>query len=332
MSVPGLSRTPRIFPFPAYPNSWYAVAWSHEIERKTTKTVHFFGRDLVVFRGHDGRVNVVDAICPHLGAHLGAGGKVVGNTIECPFHGWRFDGRGTCVAIPYADRIPQRARIGSFVAREQNGLVLVWFHAEGAPPTFEVPHIAGFGDAGWTEPTFHSLTVRTHVQEMNENVFDLAHFVAVHHFEDLPSADIQIDGPHVKVTLDGIAAIPGRPLARTVTDNVMHGAGFTAIRVRSDVGMGPVQVPLEFLVVIGKTPIDEQHVEHQYAILFKKSRVPLAFLVRAMVRRQVIADVRHDSLIWENKQHLTKPMLVKREASIDQFRKWHRQFYSEPSA
>jgi phenylpropionate dioxygenase-like ring-hydroxylating dioxygenase large terminal subunit len=326
------SPKPRSYPFPAYPNSWYATAWSHEIGRKASKAVHFFGRDLVLFRGEDGKVNAIDAICPHLGAHLGAGGKVVGNTMECPFHRWRFDGKGTCVAIPYAERIPSKARVKSWNVREQNGQILVWFHSEGEGPTFEVPHMEGFGDPGWTKPTFHTLTVRTHVQEMNENVFDLAHFVSVHHFSTLPTADIRFEGPHVKMSLDGIAALPGRPLAPTHVENVMHGAGFTTIRVRSRVHFGPVGLPLEAMIVIGKTPIDEQHVEHRYSIVFRRTNVLLDRILHPMMRRQTIADIHQDSKIWENKQYLPKPVLVKPEGPIAQFRQWHRQFYSGPSS
>ena len=325
--IVSLSRKPRSYPFPAYPNSWYAVAWSHEVGRKAHRSVHYFGRDLVLFRGDDGKVAAIDAICPHLGAHLGAGGKVVGNSIECPFHGWRFDGGGACIAIPYAERIPSRARVRSWPVREENGQVLIWFHADGAEPNFEVPHMDGFGDSGWTDPTFHTITVRTHVQEMNENIFDLAHFVSVHHFNTLPTAAITIDGPHVNVALDGVATLPGRPPTTAQTNNIMHGAGFTAIRVRSEIPLGPMRIPLELMVVVGKTPIDEEHVEHRYAIMFRRTRTPLESILHAIVRRQTITDVELDARIWENKQHLTKPLLVKGEAAIAQFRKWHRQFY-----
>lgn len=59
---------------------------------------------MALFRGEDSRVRAVDAYCPHLGASLSAGGRVLGNCIECPFHGWRFDGdTGKCNHIPYAE-------------------------------------------------------------------------------------------------------------------------------------------------------------------------------------------------------------------------------------
>lgn len=63
------------------------------------------GEQVAVFRGRDGKAHVVDAYCPHLGANLAVGGRVVGNCIECPFHGWQFNGEdGKCVRIPYAEK------------------------------------------------------------------------------------------------------------------------------------------------------------------------------------------------------------------------------------
>ena len=63
-------------------------------------SLRYFGRELVLFRTESGEPRVLDAFCPHLGAHLGHGGKVQGESIRCPFHGWCFDGRGACTAIP----------------------------------------------------------------------------------------------------------------------------------------------------------------------------------------------------------------------------------------
>ena len=99
-------------PLPHSPNGWFKVVFSDELAVGDVRAIHQFGRDLVVFRGEDGAAHVLDAYCPHLGAHLGVGGKVVGNAIQCPFHGWRWDGAGACTDVPYAKKIPALARIG----------------------------------------------------------------------------------------------------------------------------------------------------------------------------------------------------------------------------
>ena len=63
-----------ITPLPA---SWYFVAFSDEIEPKSVHPFHYFGQDLVCYRGETGDVHVMGAYCPHQGAHLGYGGRVV---------------------------------------------------------------------------------------------------------------------------------------------------------------------------------------------------------------------------------------------------------------
>lgn len=69
------------------------------------KSVFLPGEQVAVFRGTEGKAYVVDAYCPHLGANLAVGGRVVGQSIECPFHGWQFRGEdGKCVRIPYAEK------------------------------------------------------------------------------------------------------------------------------------------------------------------------------------------------------------------------------------
>ena len=99
------------FPFPRYPNGCFQVAYTDDLPAGAVMPLSYFGKELVAFRGRDGAVNVLDAHCPHLGAHLGYGGKVEGNRIRCPFHAWQFDGSGACTHVPYSDRAPLRAQI-----------------------------------------------------------------------------------------------------------------------------------------------------------------------------------------------------------------------------
>ena len=59
----------------------------------------------MVFRSQKGKVHIVDAYCPHLGANMGVGARVFGDCLECPFHGWKFNGEtGICTDIPYASK------------------------------------------------------------------------------------------------------------------------------------------------------------------------------------------------------------------------------------
>jgi cholesterol 7-desaturase len=89
---------------PPFPNGWFAIADSKDVKAGKTLSVDCLGENFVLFRSEDSKnVSVVDAYCPHLGAHLGDG-EVKGSCIICPFHNWSFRGDdGSCVDIPYAE-------------------------------------------------------------------------------------------------------------------------------------------------------------------------------------------------------------------------------------
>ena len=86
-------------PPPPYPNGWYNVLRASELGPGQARPVDINGHNLVVFRGTNKEVYALAAYCLHMGAHLGVGGEVVNKQcIQCPFHGWLYDGKtGNCV-------------------------------------------------------------------------------------------------------------------------------------------------------------------------------------------------------------------------------------------
>ena len=114
------------------PNSWYAVAYSGALEPGALLSRKLAGQDIVVFRTASGQVCVMDAYCPHLGAHIGIDGRIEGETIRCPFHAFRFDTAGACVATGYGTRPPPTARVRVWPVREVNGIVLAYYDSRGA--------------------------------------------------------------------------------------------------------------------------------------------------------------------------------------------------------
>ena len=116
--------TQPIVSFPIFNNwdevafGWYFVLPSHELKKAEVKSVQICGQELVVFRGEDGKVGILDAYCPHMGTHLGKG-KVVGNNVRCFFHHWQFDRAGTCTKIPCQEEIPNKARVPHYSVCEK---------------------------------------------------------------------------------------------------------------------------------------------------------------------------------------------------------------------
>ena len=103
------------------------------------KPLRYFGRDLVLYRGDSGAVHVFDAFCGHLGAHLGYGGRVCGDDIQCPFHGWRWDCDGQNVEIPYSTQVNRSRRLNRWVVREGSGTIFLWHDPTGRRSVLRPP-------------------------------------------------------------------------------------------------------------------------------------------------------------------------------------------------
>ncbi|MCA9771606.1 MAG: Rieske 2Fe-2S domain-containing protein, partial [Myxococcales bacterium] len=219
------------------PNGWFAVAWSSDLARGDVKPVRYFGEDLVVFRTRSGEVRVLNALCAHLGAHLAHGGRVMGETIRCPFHGWRYDGEGRCAQIPYCDRIPPKARVRSWPVTEANGMIFAWHHAQDKPPHWEVPEIPELRDANWTEPRRFELEVGVHVQELAENNCDPVHFFYVHGDLEIPETTARVaeDGRFMSVVGTNAVETPLGRFNVTVAREAWSLGGVVAVRLE---GMG----------------------------------------------------------------------------------------------
>ena len=105
-------------------NNWYVVGLSDEVSTKPVG-VRVLGQDLVLFRNESGTVHCLSDTCVHKGGSL-CRGKVVGGVVECPYHGWRYNGAGECVLIPSLGpdgNIPKRARVDSYPTAERWGWI-----------------------------------------------------------------------------------------------------------------------------------------------------------------------------------------------------------------
>src|SRR5690349_8861107 len=96
-------------PFTWMVTGWWQVGWSFEFPVGEVRPLRYFGEDLVVWRAEDGRLHALEAHCQHLGAHIGNGGKVVGDCVQCPFHGWQWGPDGVNAAIPDQEK-PNRSK------------------------------------------------------------------------------------------------------------------------------------------------------------------------------------------------------------------------------
>jgi len=179
-----------------FPRGWFMVGESHEATRKP-KAIRYFGEDLVLYRGDNDQVYVVEAYCPHMGSHFAHNEtsyvvledrQVEGDGIRCPYHGWKFSGAsGDCVDIPYSPApIPKTACIKTFPAIEWGGLVFVWYDSEGGAPDYDLPAIPQYEDPSWVKWRVDYMgQVDLHPVEVLDNMVDKAHFEPIHGSENI---------------------------------------------------------------------------------------------------------------------------------------------------
>lgn len=137
-----------------------------------------FDRPLVAFRDAFGRAAVLLDRCPHRNTPLSLG-RCVDGELECPYHGWRFDGSGRCTAVPAligpADRPARRAQ--RFASVESQGMLWVWIHE--SEPTGLPYEIPGVGTAGYEVIEYDALFEAT-LYATAENILDVPHTSFLH--------------------------------------------------------------------------------------------------------------------------------------------------------
>jgi len=176
-----------------FPYGWYPALLSDELKIGEVKPLRYFATDLVAWRGEDGTARMLDAHCKHLGAHMGHGGRVSGNDLECPFHAWRYDGEGVVHDIPYAEAVPARLRKPcerQWPVVEANRMIWFWYHPHGAAPEWEVEHFPEATDPDWNPYEIYEWNVYGSLQNMAENGVDVAHFQFVHGTATFPTSEM----------------------------------------------------------------------------------------------------------------------------------------------
>lgn len=321
----------------SFPHGWFCIGYSHELPPKKVKPVYYFGKHLVLFRTENGEVKLFDAHCPHLGAHLGYGGKVIGENIQCPFHGWCFNQHGECNNIPYTNKIPAKARIHTWPVKEVNGLIMVYYHSQGKLPDWEIPELPEYTSQNWTR--LSSVIRRestTLAQEIGEgSIVDTAHFSCLHPytFHSIKGEGLTINGQSLsykmypEYNLSGVAKILNIE-GKTSIEFTSYGLGCIVVRSCSQSLM-----EIKTLTMFLLTPIDQNYIDFHFLVSIKKIvNQPITFLLEHFTRNSAVKTLQEDIQIWENKVYRPHPLLCEGDGPIAQYRRWASQFYVQDSA
>lgn len=311
------------FPFPI-PYGWFHIAFDNEVKAGEIKSLHYFGRDLVLWRSEAGELTLQDAYCPHLGANFGVGGKVIGESIQCPFHHWEFGADGNVTSIPYAQRLNQKACVRTYPLQVLHGIVMGWYHPDNAAPLFALPSIAELDTGEFVTPLVTRHEIASSLQEMAENTADSAHFVTIHRHPGAASYDrFDFEGEQMIMESTQLFPSSGGPIPGTLA-STSHGFGWACVRYKT---------LIEVCMLTSNVPIDDERVLQFFHVSWRNPQGdPKIDRIGQAFNKEVNRQLADDIPIWENKIYRPKPHLCDGDGPIFKFRKWATQFYVEAVA
>jgi 3-ketosteroid 9alpha-monooxygenase subunit A len=317
-----------------FARGWHCIGLAADFHDGAPHAINAFNTKLVVFADSNDELHVLDAYCRHMGGDLSQG-TVKGDAIACPFHDWRWSGQGRCVGIPYAKRVPLRARTRAWTTLERNGQLLVWHDPEGnpPPPELDIPTIDGVGSADWSDWVWTKLVIEgSNCREIIDNVSDMAHFYYVHFA--FPTYFKNIFEGHVATQF---MESRGRPDVGTSgqyagEDNLLKseasyfGPSYMINWLWNDFKGTTV----ESVLVNCHYPIDKNSFVLQYGVMVKK--LPgvdheMANKIAGKFAKSFKVGFEQDVAIWKNKSRIDNPLLCEEDGPVYQLRRWYEQFY-----
>jgi 3-ketosteroid 9alpha-monooxygenase subunit A len=316
-----------------YARGWHCLGLARDFTDGKPHSVTAFGGKLVVWRDSAGELQVIDGYCRHMGGDLSQG-SVKGDEIACPFHDWRWGGDGKCKAIPYARRVPLRARTQAYPAVIRNGQLLIWHDPEGSPADHDIlpPEVPGIGTDAYTDWTWEVLDVPTaNCREIIDNMVDMAHFFYVHFafptnfrnvfeghmatqfMESTGRPDMKGEGyGDEDLVLKSEATYFGPSYMINWLNTDYKGFNTDVVLVNCHVPTGPSSFRLQYGVCVKKPDgVDEStaaYIGKRYSDTFKQG-------------------FEQDVAIWLSKAPVQNPLLCEEDGPVYQLRRWYEQFY-----
>lgn len=320
-----------------FARGWHCVGLASAYRDGKPHGLEAFGTKIVIWAGADGELHALDGYCRHMGGDLSKG-QVAGDNVACPFHSWRWGGDGKCKEIPYARRVPPRARTKSWPVLERNGHVFVWHDPEGNPPPDDVtiPEFEGYGSGEWTEWTWSELLVEnSHSREIIDNMVDMAHFFYIH--KGLPTYFKNVfDGHLATQYYAGTSheeAATGAPIdigqfegQSTKSEATYFGPSYLVDWLDNSYG----SMTVSSILITTHYPVSETSFKLQYGMIVKRipglddeTMATVAKKMTAMIGEGFLGDVE----IWKHKSRIDNPLLCDEDGPVYQLRRWYEQFY-----
>ncbi|WGX99381.1 Rieske 2Fe-2S domain-containing protein [Nocardioides sp. L-11A] len=317
-----------------FARGWHCLGLASDFADGKPHAVEGFGTKLVAWQGGDGELRVLDGFCRHMGGDL-TQGEVKGDNIACPFHDWRWGGDGKCKEIPYARRVPLRARTQRYETVVRNGQLLIWHDPEGSAADHDIlpPELPDVMSDKYTPWSWHTKEINgSHCRELIDNVADMAHFYYVHFA--FPTSFRNVFDGH---TATQFMESKGRP-------DTSGGSGYgdeNSMLKSVATYYGPAYMinwlevdykgfVTEVILINCHIPTGPESFTLQYGISVRKPEglddKTCAYIAERYT--ESFGDgFLQDVAIWENKVAVQNPLLCEEDGPVYQLRRWYEQFY-----
>jgi 3-ketosteroid 9alpha-monooxygenase subunit A len=328
-----LDEIPEAFGFKkaVMPTGWFQVSWTDELKVGDVRPMKYFNKDLVIYRTEEGKAVVQSAYCPHMGAHLGHGGRVDGCRIVCPYHGWEWgdDGRNKLVPSEGGPSGTNRV-LKNYITAESNGIIWIWHDALDRAPLWEAPEELR-GEADFLPAYPHAVkkvaNARLQPQFVIENTVDVDHLIFVHQSTLIPTlAEDRVLPTYIE---DGHIWRNQRELP--LQSSYMIGVGIVVAVVPRDPSQ-PHRLPSYLITSI--TPIDNEHSDFFLTNLVAQDReaeggdglIPVGRAARRIERQ--FEQATRDKPIWDHMTYADRPAYTRAEGPLFlKLRRFTEQFY-----
>jgi 3-ketosteroid 9alpha-monooxygenase subunit A len=317
-----------------FARGWHCLGLAEEFKDGKPHAITAFGTKLVVFQSSGGELHVLDGYCRHMGGDL-TKGTVKGDEIACPFHDWRWNGNGKCVSIPYAKRVPLRARTKSWLSMEENKQLFVWHDPQGKPPPRHVviPRIDGVFTGEWSNWSWDSVLIEgSNCREIIDNMVDMAHFFYIHYA--FPTYFKNVFEGHIATQYLDTKGRPDAGMASNYggEENLLHseasyfGPSYMINKLLNSYN----GFEIENVLINCHYPVTANSFMLQWGMSVKKlpgvSDDQADKLARKFAKGIGVGFLQ-DVEIWRNKSRIDNPLLCDEDGPVYQLRRWYDQFY-----
>lgn len=290
----------------------FCIGVSQSIKKNQVKKMSINGNSYALFRNSDG-IQCIDNVCSHRGADMSQG-KVINNCLQCPYHGWEFNGCGKITKVPsltHTNTFPKKGNLKHLNIVEDGGFI--WAKHDNTNEDIPTKYCSELFDPKWTK-VYGEKIVDGNVRDWVLNGVDISHINYVHEFANeengkVENVEVINKGSHV----DCFANV--QPKASSFLTKHMQPEVNSYIHSRfvfpnTTVIRIFLKDPYEFITYTTLCPIDEHRTLISWCLVYPKKSVLVLPFVKNRFDSEMYKTVSQDEEIIRNITPLSLPYKV----------------------